>query len=55
VQLPGYWALSLTAKRPKNKTDHLFPPTAEVKNVWSYSLPQLRHDLIPRTESTLPY
>jgi hypothetical protein len=40
IQLvPG--ALSLRVKRPELKADHLPPPSAEVKNAWSYiSTPQ---------------
>jgi len=33
--IPG--ALSLGVKRPGREADHLSPPSAEVKNAWSYT------------------
>jgi hypothetical protein len=31
------WALSLGVKRPRREAGHSPPPSAEVKNVWSYA------------------
>jgi hypothetical protein len=40
TQPPIQWvldALSLGVKRPRRETGHSFPPSAEVKNAWSYT------------------
>jgi hypothetical protein len=46
TQPPIQWvpgALSLEVKRPGREADHSPPPSAEIKNVWSYtSSPQIR-------------
>jgi len=50
AQHPTQWVLGFLyvgVKRPGREADHLHPPSAEIKNAWSYtSIPSIRLNVV---------